>query len=167
VGKGTTFRLYFPAVGRGAGSLENSEPTQDSVPRGSETVLVVEDDDRVRECSVEFLSSIGYNVLGAANGEEALSLATQHQGKIDLMISDVVMPHISGAKLAETLAGSQPGMKVLFVSGHTETLVRRKGIEVDAQFLQKPYLLSLLATQLRKTLEPAPQAHSAVAAGAG
>jgi two-component system cell cycle sensor histidine kinase/response regulator CckA len=167
LGKGTAFRLYFPVVGGVAENPGNSEPTENSFPRGSETVLVVEDDDQVRECSVELLSSIGYKVLAAANGVEALSLATRHQGKIDVMISDVVMPHINGAKLAATLAKSRPDMKVLFVSAHAGTVVRRKGVATDAQFLQKSYPFGLLASKLRKTLEPASRGAAAAAAGAG
>jgi two-component system, cell cycle sensor histidine kinase and response regulator CckA len=161
--KGTVFRMYFPVVGRGPEYHKDSGPPEPSIARGSETVLVVEDDDSVRECSVEFLSSVGYKVLAAANGEEALALAGQHPGKIDLMLSDVVMPQINGAKLALALAELQPAMKVLFVSGHGETVVRRKGVETNAQFLQKPYPFGLLATKVRKTLEPSAKGRAAAA----
>lgn len=163
-GKGTAFRIYFPMSGHDSEAGEHSQPTENGMPRGSETVLVVEDDDAVRECSVDFLTSIGYKVLPAANGEEAVALATRHAQKIDVMISDVVMPHINGTKLAAVLAESQPDMKVLFVSGHGEDVVRRKGIEASTNFLQKPYPFGLLATKLRETLKPAVQAKSATAA---
>ncbi len=166
-GNGTVFRMFFPVVGRPLENRGNSETTENSIPHGSETVLVVEDDDSVRECAVELLSSIGYEVLTAANAEEALAVAARHRGKIALMISDVVMPRMNGAKLAAALANLQPNMKVLFVSGHSEALVRRKGVEVPAQFLQKPYSIGLLATKLRETLQPASKEQAAAAAGAG
>jgi len=79
------------------------------------------------------------------------------------MLSDVVMPQINGTKLALALAESQPAMKILFVSGHGETVARRKGVETDAQFLQKPYPFGLLATKVRKTLEPSAKARAAAA----
>jgi two-component system, cell cycle sensor histidine kinase and response regulator CckA len=166
-GSGTVFRMFFPTVGRLAVNPADSKPSENSILHGSETVLVVEDDDAVRECTVELLSSIGYEVLPAVNGEEALALAARHRGKIALMVSDVVMPRMSGVKLAAALAKSQPSMKVLFVSGHPENLVRRKGVEIASQFLQKPYPFRLLATKLRETIEPAPHRHAAAAAGAG
>jgi two-component system, cell cycle sensor histidine kinase and response regulator CckA len=166
-GNGTVFRMFFPVVGRPLENRGNSETTENSIPHGSETVLVVEDDDSVRECAVELLSSIGYEVLTAANAEEALAVAARHRGKIALMISDVVMPRMNGAKLAAASANLQPNMKVLFVSGHSEALVRRKGVEVPAQFLQKPYSIGLLATKLRETLQPASKEQAAAAAGAG
>ena len=144
----------------------DSEPTENSILHGSETVLIVEDDDAVRECTVELLSSIGYQVLPAANGEEALAVAARHRGEIALMISDVVMPRMNGVKLAAALAKSQPDIKVVFVSGHPQNLVRRKGVETTSQFLHKPYLFSQLATKLRETVEPAPHGHAAAAAGA-
>src|SRR5205807_5897817 len=115
---GTVFRMFFPMVGRLAENPADSEPSTNSILHGSETVLIVEDDDAVRECTVELLSSIGYQVLPAANGEEALALAAGHHGKIALMVSDVVMPRTNGAKLAAALAKSRPNMKILFVSGH-------------------------------------------------
>ena len=166
-GNGTVFRMHFPVVRRLTENPADSESSEGSIPHGSETVLVVEDYDSVRECAVELLSSIGYEVLSAVNAEEALALAAQHRGKIDVMVSDVVMPHMNGAKLAAALVETQPNMKVLFVSGHSEALVRRKGIEMPVPFLQKPYSFGLLATKLRESIEPAPHGHAAAAAGAG
>ena len=155
-GNGRVFRMFFPMVGRLEENPADSEPSENSILHGSETVLIVEDDDAVRECTVELLSSIGYEVLPAVNGEEALALAARHPGKIALMISDVVMPHMNGVKLAAALAKSQPNIKVVFVSGHPQNLVRRKGVKTTSQFLQKPYLFSLLATKLRETMSRRP-----------
>ena len=138
-GSGTVFRMFFPVVGRALKNRRNSEPAESSIPHGSETVLIVEDD-----------------VLPAVNGEEALALAARHRGKTALMVSDVVMPHMNGVKLAAALAKSQPNIKVVFVSGHPQNLVRRKGVKTTSQFLQKPYLFSLLATKLRETMSRRP-----------
>ena len=127
-------------------------------------ILVVDDTPQNVKLLKDLLEVKGYAVATAANGEEAVALATRHAQKIDVMISDVVMPHINGTKLAAVLAESQPDMKVLFVSGHGEDVVRRKGIEASTNFLQKPYPFGLLATKLRETLKPAVQAKSATAA---
>ena len=163
--KGTVFRMYFPVSGNEPESRSDREVVECHEVRGSETVLVVEDDEAVRECSVEFLSSVGYRVLAAASGEEAVAVAGRHKGKIDLMLADVVMPGVNGAKLALSLTESQPYMKVLFVSGHGVTVARLKGVEADAQFLEKPYPFALLATTVRKMLEPGVKAHTAAAGG--
>ena len=104
-------------------------------------------------------------MLAAASGEEAVAVAARHKGKIDLMLADVVMPGVNGAKLALSLTESQPDMKVLFVSGHGVTVARLKGVEADAQFLEKPYPFALLATTVRKMLEPGVKAHTAAAGG--
>ena len=163
--KGTVFRMYFPVSGNEPESSTDREVVECHEVRGSETVLVVEDDESVRECSVEFLSSVGYQVLAAGSGEEAVAVAARHKGKIDLMLADVVMPGVNGAKLALSLIESQPNMKVLFVSGHGETVARLKGVEADAQFLEKPYPFALLARTVRKMLEPGVKAHTAAAGG--
>ena len=161
--KGTSFRLYFPATERaGWNSVETQSAAE--VPQGTETVLLVEDDDAVRESNAEFLSSVGYTVLSAANGEQALALASKHCGKIDALISDVVMPGLSGADLAARLTTQQPDLRVVFVTGHAESTLRRKGLAASAEVLRKPYPLSLLATKLREKLLPETKAR---AAGAG
>jgi signal transduction histidine kinase/CheY-like chemotaxis protein len=163
--KGTVFRMYFPVSGNEPESSTDKELVECHEVRGSETVLVVEDDESVRECSVEFLSSVGYQVLAAGSGEEAVAVAARHKGKIDLMLADVVMPGVNGAKLALSLTELQPNIKVLFVSGHGGTVARLKGVEADAHFLEKPYPFALLATTVRNMLEPSVKAHAATAGG--
>ena len=161
--KGTSFRLYFPATERGGrDSVETQNVTE--LPQGTETVLLVEDDDAVRESNAEFLGSIGYTVLSAADAEQALALASKHCGKIDALISDVVMPGLNGADLAASLARLQPDLRVLFVSGHAESTLKRKGIAASDEVLRKPYPFSLLAATLREKLLPETKAR---AAGAG
>jgi two-component system cell cycle sensor histidine kinase/response regulator CckA len=160
--KGSSFRLYFPATERdGRNSVETKSVAE--VPQGTETVLLVEDDDAVREANVEFLSSVGYTVLSAANGEQALALASKHCGKIDALISDIVMPRMNGAELAANLARLQPDLRVVLVSGHAESILRRKGLAPSGEVLRKPYPFRLLATKLREKLLPETKARAASA----
>jgi DNA-binding NtrC family response regulator len=136
------------------------------VVAGSGTVLVVEDDQAVLTATTEFLSSIGYHVLSAANGIEALRMIESYSGAIDLMLTDVVMPVMNGTKLASLVSASRPEMKVLFVSGHAEKALVRKGLtDFRARFLEKPCSFESLSAKIRETLEEAVPAR-AVAAGA-
>jgi two-component system cell cycle sensor histidine kinase/response regulator CckA len=126
--------------------------------------LLAEDEEAVRQSAREFLTLKGYIVLEAATGGEALALARAYDGPIDLMISDVVMPQMGGAKLAAELASDRPNMKVLFVSGYAETTFQRHGeIDVTTRFLQKPFSLKALARKIREVLD----VEKAAAAGAG
>ena len=150
-GKGSTFKVYLP---RAAGTVA---PRQ-SAPRvkpviGTETVLVVEDEKQVRSLTVRGLSSYGFNVLTAANGEEALAIAAAHSGPIHAVVTDVVMPNMSGPTLAELLAKQRPEARVLFVSGYTETVANQRGLGGGVAFLQKPFTPSSLAQRLRELLD--------------
>jgi CheY-like chemotaxis protein len=128
-------------------------------------VLLAEDEAAVRESTREFLRLTGYIVLEAGNGMEALAIARDYKGPIHLMISDVVMPQMSGAKLAEDLASERPQMKVLFVSGYAENTVLRHGkIDVTSRFLQKPFSLKVLARKIREVLDSDVSALTATAA---
>jgi PAS domain S-box-containing protein len=151
---GTTFKVYLPRVHQD-NSPERPSPTiaEESRP-GCETLLLVEDEAAVRRSEREFFAKNGYTVLEASNGEEALLVARDYPGPIDLMVTDVVMPHMGGAKLAEQLAAERPRMKVLFVSGYAESTVLRHGkIDVTTRFLQKPFSLKALARKIREVLE--------------
>ena len=120
----------------------------------SRDVLLVEDEAAVRRAAFEFLSSIGYKVLGAADGLQALDVARSHSGPIHILVTDVVMPNMSGAQLAEQLLKERPGVKVLFVSGYAEKTVLQHGdIDLSARFLQKPFTLKALGQKIRTTLE--------------
>jgi CheY-like chemotaxis protein len=151
-GLGTTFKIYLPRVYQGT---ERFMPiVTDSSPQGQETVLLVEDEGPVRQSTREFLELNGYTVLEAHNGEEALRISREYPGPIQLMVTDVVMPNMGGAKLAGQLAGERPGMKVLFVSGYAENTVLRHGpIDVTRRFLQKPFTLKTLARKMRQVLQ--------------
>ena len=133
-----------------------SRPSQpmEVCPGGCETVLLAEDETAVRQSTREFLSLNGYIVLEAKNGTEAVAIARRYKGPIHLMITDVVMPHMGGAKLAGELAFERPDMKVLFVSGYAENTVLRHGpIDVTTRFLQKPFSLKTLSRKMREVLD--------------
>ncbi len=152
-GMGTTFKVYLPRVQgvKAEVAAHGSEP--DASPRGWETVLLVEDEAAVRASEKEYLTKNGFHVLEACDGEEALRVAGEYSGPIQLMITDVVMPRMGGARLAEQLAVGRPAMKVLFVSGYAENIVLQYGlIDVKACFLQKPFSLGGLAKKIRQVL---------------
>jgi CheY-like chemotaxis protein len=152
-GMGTTFKIYLPRA-KDARMVPQASLPVESYSGGCETVLLAEDEPAVRRSTREFLSLNGYIVLEAKNGTDALAIAREYKGQIDLMITDVVMPQMGGAKLAGELAAERPDMKVLFVSGYAETTVQRHGkIEVTTRFLQKPFSLRTLAHKIREILD--------------
>jgi len=163
---GTTFKIYLPNAQSANSEADGAARAQDS-PHGCETLLLVEDDAGVRESTRDFLLQRGYTVMEAVNGEEALRVSREYCGPIDLMITDVVMPKMSGPSLAEHLLAERPRMKVLFVSGYAENTVLRHGkIDVTARLLQKPFGLNTLARKIRQVLgESQPIASAAAAAG--
>jgi PAS domain S-box-containing protein len=157
-GQGTTFKIYLPRIEEEV-TLESrdSRVGSSSVPRGSEVVLLVEDEKGVRELAREYLEISGYTVIEAENGHTALELAAMHVGRIHLLMTDIVMPGISGRELADRVASIRPGIKVLYMSGYTEQAVLHQGIlQTDAVLLQKPFSLAKLATKLHEILAPQP-----------
>ncbi|MFN7915370.1 MAG: PAS domain S-box protein [Vicinamibacterales bacterium] len=152
VGVGTCFKLYFPLVAGDAGAKAKGQSVD--VPRGSETVLLAEDEDGVRALAMMALQRQGYTVLAASGGEEALRIAAEHAGRISLLVTDVVMPHMDGRELASHLQASDPSLKVLFLSGYTDDAVVRHGIlHQSVAYLQKPYSLVALARKVREVLD--------------
>ena len=151
VGHGSTFKIYLP---RAAGSHVAAEPLiQPRESTGHETILVAEDDDRVRELACRVLSRYGYAVIAAANGEQALSLCEQHPGPIHLLLSDVVMPGMNGPELAELLKTIRPDLKVLYMSGYTDDAIVRQGVLLhNTPFLQKPFSPARLAEKILEVL---------------
>src|SRR5262249_40317724 len=152
VGQGTTFKVYLPRVGQRP-AVGKSLPGLAAMPRGSETVLLVEDEDGVRALTRHTLQGCGYTVLEARDGAEAVRVAGQRQGRIALLLTDVVLPRMSGREVAEHLGSVQPGLKVLFLSGYTDDAVVRHGIlEAEVAFLQKPFTPASLAAKVRAVL---------------
>lgn len=153
VDKGTTFRVYLPRVTSDAQPYKRTTETE-SPGRGTETVLVVEDDEKVRRLVREVLRKHGYEVLDAANGNAALSVAESHSGAIHLLVTDVVMPQMSGREVANRLAVLRPEMKVLFMSGYTDDAVVHHGIlDANTPFIQKPFATGALARKVRDVLD--------------
>jgi two-component system cell cycle sensor histidine kinase/response regulator CckA len=151
--KGTTFKVYLPRVTVVGNSLTPPAETA-GLTQGAETILLVEDDALVRGLAVRVLKQQGYRLLEAANGHEALTLVEQYGPEIRLMISDLVMPGISGKILAEQLHLSHPQIKVLFISGYTDDVISHHGIlEPGIHFLQKPFLPVKLAQKIREILD--------------
>src|SRR5881392_1254098 len=152
-GRGTSFKVYLPRVDEPA-EPEVARPAPGEVRGGTETVLVVEDAASVRMVTRQVLERHGYAVLEAPNGDTALRLAAKHHGPIDLLLTDVVMPGLSGRQLAEQLAQLRPSMKVLYVSGYGENAVVHHGIlEPGVAYLQKPFTPETLARRVRDTLD--------------
>jgi len=152
IGRGTSFKVYLPEVTEVAGRDPETTRSQEA-PQGTETVLVVEDDDAVRDLAVRCLTRFGYRVLPAGNGEEALETSSGHSGSIDLLLTDGVMPRMNGKELASRLRARRPQTKVLYMSGYTDEAVIHHGVlEPGTLFLQKPFDPADLARKVREVL---------------
>jgi len=153
VGEGTTFKIYFPSAEEIVDSNE-IEVESAAVPRGQETVLLVEDEDVVRNLSKEILETYGYSVLVAANGREGLAVGKEFQGQIDLVITDVIMPQMGGREMAEGLKTIRPNAPVLFMSGFTDDAIVHHGVfDETVFFIQKPFSPEALASKAREVLD--------------
>jgi CheY-like chemotaxis protein len=153
-GNGTTFKVYLPRVDADAEAEQHQSLAASGGPRGTETILVVEDDPQVRAVILTVLQRHGYRVLAADGGAEALALCEEHAGKIDLVLTDVVMPRMSGPVLAKSLSSKWPELKVLFMSGYTDDGVFRHGVlETGLAFLQKPIMPATLTRKVRDVLD--------------
>jgi signal transduction histidine kinase/ActR/RegA family two-component response regulator len=155
-GKGTTFKIYFPRVEQ-AVDISARPVLTGPLPRGTETLLVVEDDSSVRHLARGVLEAQGYEVLSAPNGQDALRVAREHKGSlIRLVVSDVIMPLMGGRVMAEWLKTSYPDIKILFTSGYTDDAITHHGVlEPGIAFLSKPYTPATLARKVRAMLDDA------------
>ena len=153
-GRGTTFKVYLPQIEPEA-KIPILRLDSPGLPRGTETILLVEDDPALREMAVTLLRRLGYTVLAAANGVEALSVKHQRStGHIDLLFTDVVMPHMSGKELADRVRALYPLTKILFTSAYTENAIVHQGVlDKGVALLQKPFTPSALAHKLREVLD--------------
>jgi CheY-like chemotaxis protein len=153
IGKGTTFKIYFPTILEEAKDLPDHQKQYQSL-EGNETILLVEDEEMVRELSARILVDKGYKVLEASRGEEALEVAGKFAEKIQLMITDVVMPGMSGKKLAQQMKKDRPEMQVLFISGYTDDILSNSNnIDKGLYFLQKPFLPDHFLGKVREILD--------------
>jgi two-component system, cell cycle sensor histidine kinase and response regulator CckA len=155
-GHGTSFKIYLPMVQAAAESLRPVERSEAPSPRGSETILVVEDDALLREVTCEFFHSSGYNVISAGSPDQALQLAKCHNGPVDFLLTDLIMPGMNGRELAYRLSEVQPEMKALYVSGYADGIVQdgvHGALEKGLAFLQKPYTRIALTRKVREILD--------------
>lgn len=152
-GMGAVFKIYFPCVRDRTLTIDTPQPVLEDKSRGTETLLLVEDEEPLRRAVAEFLSFRGYTVLQAKDGLQAMSVANNHGAAIDLAVTDVVMPHVSGGQLAKELALVRPKTKVLFVSGYTGQTVLDHKVDVESNFLQKPFTLKQMADKVRSVLD--------------
>jgi two-component system cell cycle sensor histidine kinase/response regulator CckA len=151
LGQGTSFTIYLPRVRKIVPDISAKPEAQ---PRGTETLLLAEDEEALREAMCDNLRSLGYTVLAGSSGQQALSVASEYKGRIDLLITDVVMPRMSGRELSQILGSLRPEMKTIYISGYTDDAILRYGVqELGATFLQKPFSLGALARKVRETLQ--------------
>jgi PAS domain S-box-containing protein len=152
-GKGTAFSIYLPRIGE-AGSAQNLETFPSGPARGSETILLVEDAEPLRNVTREFLKEAGYVVLEANDALDALETAKRHEGEISLLITDVVLPGLNGRELADQLVLLRPGIKVLYISGYTDDAIVRHGVrKSELAFLEKPFTQGALTNKVREMLD--------------
>jgi CheY-like chemotaxis protein len=151
-GRGTTFAIYLPVSSKPA--EESVAKTVASALRGTETVLLVEDDDEVRSLATVLLRRLGYKTLAASEATEAMRIVTSHSGTIDLLLSDVVMPGMSGPEMADQIRRLRPEMKALFMSGYVKDGTAAGVLTGNERFVQKPFTADALGRAIRAALDP-------------
>ena len=153
-GKGTTFKCYFPVAGSPGPSSRPIEDDEPEALEGDETVLVVEDDDMVRTLAKSILEKRGYRVLSAPTGEAGVELLDRHQGPLDLLLTDIVLPGMNGRDLSERASARFPGVRTLFMSGYTDEVISHHGVlQEGIAFIQKPFSVRDLASRIRQMLD--------------
>jgi PAS domain S-box-containing protein len=151
-GKGTTFRIFLPLISDVPGDI--AVPPKMASPMGTETVLLVEDDEMVQRLTRMLLLHLGYDVLQARDTDDAIRIADTHSSQIQLLLTDVIMPGMNGVELYSRLRAKFPGLKVLFMSGYAEDVIARQGVLPDGtQFIQKPFNMDNLASRVRQALD--------------
>jgi len=151
-GAGTTFSIYLPVFGETLPAVENRDAVTPTL--GTETILLVEDDDTVRKLAVISLLSQGYRVVPAIDGQDALRIVEQYPNQIDMLLTDVVMPNIDGLDLANILRARLPSLKILFMSGYSGDAITQRSVTQEDRFLlQKPYTPTALVRKVREVLD--------------
>jgi hypothetical protein len=159
-GQGTTFKVYLPHVDKLAEQVETPTIVA-AMPHGSETILVVEDEEIVRKLACHALRMSGYQVVEVPNSSEALRVSERYEGPIHLLLTDVVMPRMSGRELASRLTSMRPTMKVLYMSGYTDNAIVHHGVlDPGLAFIQKPFTPGMLARKVREVLDAVPAVRS-------
>ncbi|OGP83386.1 MAG: hypothetical protein A2Y95_00340 [Deltaproteobacteria bacterium RBG_13_65_10] len=155
-GKGASFKILLPCVDESAVEVKLGSEREES-PRGSETILLVEDESSLRKLVSQLLRTWGYTVLEASHGEEAINMARIHPGAIDLLLTDVVMPAMSGRELAKLLVPLREGIKILYMSGYTDDTILQHGVlDPGSALLQKPFTQETLSRKVYEALHPGP-----------
>ncbi len=153
-GKGTTINIYFPCVQETSKKRTKNRNIVTELPRGRETILLVEDEDEVRQLTARMLTKQGYRVMQAKEGKTALSLSKKYNGPIDLLLTDVIMPQMNGKILAEHLTAQRSKLKVLYISGHIDSMITQQGIvNENSDLLQKPYTFESLNYKIRNIFD--------------
>ncbi|MFL5638292.1 MAG: ATP-binding protein [Gemmatimonadaceae bacterium] len=154
LGHGTTFKVYFPEVATASAAMTVTAEHEARAPRGSETVLLAEDDEALRALSARVLGALGYKVLVARTGSDALKIVAEYGGDIDMIATDVVMPEMNGSQLVRYVLEARPEIAVLLMSGYTDDEVMRRGVlDGKTAFLQKPFTPDLLGHKVRQVLD--------------
>jgi len=152
--KGTTIKIYLPTIEVAAHGSENADKKPQETIKGSETILVAEDDAMIMKMTVKILANSGYTVLCGANGNEAMRVSNEHEGPIHLLLTDVVMPGMGGRELANRLQGTRPDIKILYMSGYTDDAIVHHGVlKKGLSFIQKPFTSNVLKKKIREILE--------------
>ena len=155
LGIGTTFKVYMPTSKAAENQSEKTGDTSQYLSKNKETILLVEDEDSVRTLTQMILKNYGYNLLVASKGEEALRICEQHQGPLHLLLTDVIMPGMTGQELSTLLTSRYPGLRVLFMSGYNDDIISRHGILSEGtNFVSKPFTAEDLACKIHKILHP-------------
>jgi CheY-like chemotaxis protein len=151
--KGTTFKIYLPVMLDG--ELAHGEIVADAeMPKGTETIMVVEDESSLRKYIIDVLRPLGYKVLGAADGNEALRISADYAEEIHLLLTDFIMPGLNGHEVANTMQKDRPDMKVIIMSGYTDDIIAQHGVLAEGiNFIQKPVTVSKMASKIRTVLD--------------
>jgi len=153
-GRGTTFRIYIPRAEESAKPAASAHGGPAAKPRGRETILVVEDMAAVRQLASTVLTRHGYRVVAVESGERALELVARSEEPVDLLLTDVVMPGMNGRDLYARLAAVRPGLKVLYMSGHSEDVIAHHGVlDPGVSFIQKPFSIGAILNKVRAALD--------------